>query len=127
MVSVSSLGLQTLIVMLGIYIRKHKGSRPGFMQFHQLCVGGLFNVTIAGIVAVLVFAWWLLPEIRHHPWIYHIHIRYIAPEFLILLVVIKFWLNGDRFPRAHAFFAYPCAALCLGTNAIGFYMAWIRH
>jgi hypothetical protein len=107
-------------------MKRHGSSYLVPKDIHRVCGRGLLYVTLLGVVVVLVFAL-VLPQMHDHPWIYWIHIHWFAPEFLILLTVVVVWINGKRFPRLHPYIASVVSILALGTNAIGFYMAWIMH
>lgn len=122
--TVWSLFLVVCIATTGIWTKLNRGRHMPAVDLHRVLVNGkigLFNVTVAVVIAVLVSIAFL-PSLDRNTPIVKAHLYFFAPGFAITLSLIKFRFSGTRSEKFHKIFAYPCIVFAIGANILGMYM-----
>ena len=101
----------------GSWYAKDK-NRKDFLEQHEWSVKMLGWTMFATVIDVLFAEVFLFREPRTS--LNKLH-EIIATTFLLFFCLIKFWLDGKRFPKIHGRLVYLCLALGFMTAAFGGY------
>ena len=87
---------------------------------HKRAVNLALVAVVPLIVLIEVFARFL-SETAPPAWMLGVHLSFAVP-FLTLLLVLRFWVTGEKIPKYHRSLAYLCAAAFVGTLTTGIIM-----
>lgn len=87
------------------------------MTMHKRAVNFALITVIPLIVLIEVFAHFL-SETEPPAWMLGVHLLFAIP-FLTLLLVLRFFVTGERIPKYHRPIAYFCVAAFVGTLTTG--------
>jgi hypothetical protein len=104
-------------------VRRTGKSLSPYLYLHRYHGDGIFITTLLTIGVVEGVGRFLLHGIRYSP-LFLIHLVVFAIPFLVLLVVVKFFFNGEQDGSRHRKLVYWCIAEGVGTNVLGTILAF---
>jgi uncharacterized protein (DUF983 family) len=111
--------------MARVVCRGRKCAATGFehMEIHKSAVNQALVVTIILIVLVELLVHFS-PDLNTPSWLFRIHLLFAIP-YLLLLIALRFWISGDKNPKAHKPLGYTTVAAYSGTLITGIAMLFL--